>query len=560
MHVQSRLLFLAITLVAQGLFAAPPSAVATYECIGLYWQTPAAAECAVHYREAGRSEWKPALPLVYDPRDGEYRGSIVGLSPGTGYEVRLKTGEEAALTVHTWSDQFPIGETTHLPSGETTRDFTITKSGTLDGYHLVTVPPGGRVTLNAMNRATSNLVIEASYVIVRGLELRNAAQHAILIKPGCQHVVIEQCRITGWGRVGGSLSFGITEGHQDSAIYAEQGAGHLTIQRNRIEHPRGGSNDWETGHPAGPQGIFIANSSGGNVIRYNEIWSTEDHGFKDGIGGGTNFSRTGNLHRDSDVYGNIVRNCWDDAIETEGANMNVRVWGNYLDRFFNGIATAPVMRGPLYIFRNIWGESRSGHHDTRGGNAIKLGERGEFGGGRRYVFHNTILQPNGVTSGFSVLYPNTNCVTRNNIFNVRGPLMSDVAGEPVSDFDYDFHNGASLGIAKERHGVQGGRVSSLLLPSPYRLEFYPAARVNTVLQGGHEIDFGGGEKRRVAGPVVTRPNPIIDVGEVLPNFNDGFVGKAPDLGAFEKGAPPLEFGRRAYVRWDEGWAPWETVP
>ena len=31
----------------------------------------------------------------------------------------------------------------------------------------------------------------------------------------------------------------------------------------------------------------------------------------------------------------------------------------------------------------------------------------------------------------------------------------------------------------------------------------------------------------------------------------------PDLGAFEVGAAPVEFGRRAYLRYDEGWAPWE---
>jgi len=44
---------------------------------------------------------------------------------------------------------------------------------------------------------------------------------------------------------------------------------------------------------------------------------------------------------------------------------------------------------------------------------------------------------------------------------------------------------------------------------------------------------------------------------VLPGFNDDFTGKAPDLGAFEVGHPPLQFGRRAYRRYDEGWAAWE---
>jgi hypothetical protein len=50
---------------------------------------------------------------------------------------------------------------------------------------------------------------------------------------------------------------------------------------------------------------------------------------------------------------------------------------------------------------------------------------------------------------------------------------------------------------------------------------------------------------------------VIDAGQVLPGFNDDFTGKAPDLGAFEVGRPPLQFGRRAYMKHDEGWAPWE---
>jgi hypothetical protein len=50
---------------------------------------------------------------------------------------------------------------------------------------------------------------------------------------------------------------------------------------------------------------------------------------------------------------------------------------------------------------------------------------------------------------------------------------------------------------------------------------------------------------------------MIDSGIILPGFNDDFKGKAPDLGAFEVGNPPLVFGRRAHLNFDEGWTPWE---
>ena len=39
-------------------------------------------------------------------------------------------------------------------------------------------------------------------------------------------------------------------------------------------------------------------------------------------------------------------------------------------------------------------------------------------------------------------------------------------------------------------------------------------------------------------------SPAIDKGEVLPNINDGFHGAAPDIGAFELGAPLPHYGPR----------------
>ena len=36
----------------------------------------------------------------------------------------------------------------------------------------------------------------------------------------------------------------------------------------------------------------------------------------------------------------------------------------------------------------------------------------------------------------------------------------------------------------------------------------------------------------------------VDAGKVLPTINDGFVGRAPDIGAFEAGAQPRWYGPR----------------
>ena len=534
--------------------AAAAHAVTTYECAGLYWKIGDAGSARVRYRPAGTTPWKVGYELVYDARDGEYRGSLVGLQPDTPYEAELTAGGQTArVNFRTRSDQFPIGRTTTVPAGESARPIVITESGTPDAYHLVTAAPGTRATIDLRNTAMFGVDVNADYVIVRGLEIRNAGQHAVVIRENRHDVVVEQCHMIHWGRGGGAASFGDT-GNTDSGIAALRGAHRLTLQRNLIEHPRGASNDWETGHPSGPQGITVFHSKGGNVIRYNEIWSTEGHGFNDGIGGGANFSDTGNMNRDSDIHGNIVRNVWDDALEIEGANMNVRIWGNYLHQFFVGIATAATFKGPLYIFRNVAGESRRSHRNVAGGNFIKTGDR-DFAGGRRFVFHNTVVQPNGVLNIISA--PVTNCVTRNNIFDCAGRFVPSARGEEGgrNDFDYDLFTGSDRGGVTGTHGINQGRMQPLFIAS-YTLQFYPASTTMRVTGGKIPVKFGDTE-RIITDPVLQVPNPVIDAGQVLPGFNDNFSGRAPDLGAFEVGRPPLQFGRRAYLKDDEGWAPWE---
>lgn len=284
------------------------------------------------------------------------------------------------------------------------------------------------------------------------------------------------------------------------------------------------------------------------MIRYNEILSTEDHGFNDGIGGGSNFSDAGSPNRDSDIHGNIVAGVWDDGIESEGANMNVRIWGNYIHHVYQHVATASTSKGPLYIFRNVFGVCRKTPADPIGGAMIKTGSRGEFGGGRKFVFHNTALQPRGAFTVFSG-HADPNTVTRNNIFDCPGRLASSQPVDAPGDYDYDFYNGSEPGRARERHGVRGRMT---YVPSHY-LEFYPSPLTAKIEWGRVPVDFGS-RKQEITDPVVSMPNPVIDGGARLANFNDEFSGRAPDIGAFEVGRPPLRFGRRAGgdVR-----APWE---
>jgi len=501
-------------------FAAEPRAVATFESLGIYWtpaSDPGAAGCPLKFRKQGDSAWRDALPLWYDARNRECRGSIVQLEPGTTYQVSVAGNE---ISARTWSERFPIART--VPVGNV-KTFRITEGGTPNGYVLY---DGRGSVLDAEDSESYNIVISAPYVIVRGFTLKGAKQDAIRLQQGAHDVVIEDNDISGWGRYRYTNSKGWKIGQDmDAGVRAvcspKWQLERTVIQRNRIHHPRYGANSWSWDHPAGPQAITYSNCGGNHVIRYNEIYSSEQHYFNDGIGGEENFSATGFPNADTDIYGNRISHAYDDGIESEGGNRNVRIWGNYLDLTATGVASTVTHVGPLYIFRNVYARSRKMSEraideDDRGPFA-KAGAHGEWGGGRRYVFHNTLLQPDGnrgAGGGISgnTNEPLTNTITRNNIWYIwksHWESISEVGGSG-NDFDYDLYNG-KLGTYRgaEQHGIVG--------TPRYEREFALAPRS--------------------AG---------IDAGVRIPNFNDTFAGSAPDIGAQESGAPLLEFGVNAY--------------
>jgi len=117
--------------------SATPRAVCTFQSIGLYWTPEGGAEdkaCRVQYRVAGEPAWREALPLWFDKRIGEYRGSIVQLQSGTAYEVRLslQDGTPVVQKAATWNENFPIAKTVAVDDlkGKT---LTIAQSGAPEG-------------------------------------------------------------------------------------------------------------------------------------------------------------------------------------------------------------------------------------------------------------------------------------------------------------------------------------------------------------------------------------------------------------------------------------------
>jgi hypothetical protein len=386
------------------------------------------------------------------------------------------------------------------------------------------------------------VVVSAPYVIVRGLTLKGASEHALEIGAGAHHVVVERNDISGWGRLQTDASppdnyWGYD---MDAAIYCrdQAGAEQIVVQRNRIHDPRSGSNNWseprpaygDNTHPAGPQAVSFESCGGNNVFRYNEVTSAPDgkHWYNDGFGGWENFSTEGFPRADSDIYGNVIANYWDDAIESDGGNRNVRTWGNYLGEGFAKISAATSSVGPYYVFRNLSEKSRyqggTNTDDIERGPLLKAGAPdGEPNGGRLYLLHNTMLQPPPVApeteplgagagiadSGGTLL----NLVSRNNI--IHGATVWNTIYcspcDPSNDFDYDLNSGAVTAYdGAEAHGFSG-------TPT-----YDPANGPNDFALDPTSLGY--------------------DTAVVIPGFNADFLGAGPDVGAHERGSASMEFG------------------
>ncbi len=630
-----------------------PLLIETFQSIGVYWNPPpGAAERVVQvtYRPQGATDWMRGHDLWFDTRNEgaiangpEYRGSIVLLEEGTTYEVGLilydadQTVLAAALAeVTTWGASFPVVRTVYVDDRHET--YTISDSGSDSGYVLYTPSPLAEGIIDVQKNHDYNIEVAGGthHIIIRGFSLRGARDSGInLATSGSHDIVIEHNDISHWGTVDQEYVYshirpkGVDYQAGICSRWTDRSLERVIIQYNTIHDPDTRSLSWAEVHPNGPQGIFLKDTAGRHVIRYNDVYTDYDHAFNDCIGGNNNFSDAGFPNRDSDIYGNYISGCYDDGIESEGSNRNVRIWNNYIDNSYHKLAATVTHNGPLYIWRNVGNRSRylecplephvrcipegetyfevelcnhpddpvlfmevdelpNGHYEIRcrdtsddivrtvrttevdgctgpndrvgiwiprrmescevikdaqghvtgfvqaesdvynRGSFLKTSNNDSWGGGRVYLYHNTQLQqtpqaPNiyrlGSTKGpgrsNDGIY---NHIARNNIFTSSlGAVVFDDAGDHDNDYDYNLFTLSDEPEATELQ-VHGIALDAFTFPEmTISLD---------IAQGSGSFTCQEGE----------------DAGERLFNFNDGYHGAGPDMGACEIGSVPIRFG------------------
>lgn len=463
------------------------TAVPTFHSIGVYCTYTSGTKFSFQYRQQVQNPplpWSSAHPLSIDASSNQVRGSIVNLSPGTAYDVKIfntDTWDDTTIQATTWSETFPVASVINVGSPGI---LYANQSGTVNGYTLYT-PSAGGGTING-NGAAHCVEISGSYIIVRGLNLSNAL-YPIIIKSGASNIIIENCTITDWGAAGNA---GV-----GNAIHTEYSTGKVIIQNNTIYNPKGNSTTSESGSPVGPSAISFHTSTGNNVIRYNTIYSQVNNYYADII---DDFAdQPNNFYRDTDIYGNQLSHCFGKGIDLNGENANCRIWNNVFHHCYTA-AYSNTSVGPIYFWRNIILEG----YQT----ASNVGSATAFlteGTGFQYYYHNSLTVPSviGVARGIYSSGTSTNVTAKNNILDCGTPVnLTNVA---TNLLDYNLYS---------------------TTPS------LPTGSGTNKIVGEPEYD-----KKSDYFYALKTTSPGYEAGVTITNFSGSFRGAQPEIGALESG-------------------------
>ena len=555
-------------------------------------------------RIGGERIFRDVENLSYFVPDG-FAGSILGLSPGTEYEARFTLSDPDGVSgqatqtakVKTRGEPQPYagGRTLHVyPVGYKGEKKQPAFNSLLQAYYGAGLgdwsvvwerkaQPGDTILMHAGIYRNERLnYVDPMVTPFDGtmwLTLKGTAEKPITIKAaGDGEVIIDGA---GNGRLfdvqasAHHIFDGLTFRDTDVAIFAGMkevgGAVGLTVKNSRFENigfgvwtEYAGSSDFYIADniflgrpearnpllgwnrqfraPDDMSGVYGSHEmrsyyaikvyGPGHVIAHNSIAY-----FHDGIGISTYGTPPSDPHRRAssiDIYGNDIHLSGDDFVETDGGVHNIRVYKNRgVNAPHSGYSAQPVFGGPVYFIRNL-------SYNVPNAFKINANPAGLF------MWHNTLIgeQTGGAAS---------NMHYRNNLFIGRGAaqgVMRWVNANSVYSSDYNGYRPNPGATEQYRWQTPGGTANFSTLKA------FSAATGQE--RNGVELDVDTFEKMTLPDPAKRHQvlhamdvnfqlkpgSKAVDAGEVIPTVNDGFVGKAPDLGALEVGQAPPHYGPR----------------
>jgi hypothetical protein len=515
------------------------------------------AQAHVAYRQQGTTAWRAGLPLLRvrpettsteDPPSGYglpfpaegFAGSIFGLAPDTAYEVRITItdpdggGSEQTVTARTRAA--PVG----TPASP--RQIPVANRAQLTAA-LSNAMPGDVITL-AAGTYTGSLAISRSGTAPNPIIIRGSSRSGVIIDAtgstyglsiGGSNVFVENLTVRGseWGAGISNTEGTVIRGSRFTSINRGIDGSSGTNRNFYIcDNVLEGRLVWPNVSSAtfGVEGITVGGQ--GHVVCHNTI-----SGFGDALG----LSHlTGIPSIAIDFHNNDVLWTGDDGIETDYSTRNIRVFENRITNCGMGVSLQPVWGGPNYIFRNVI--ANAAHAPFKLNN-----EPSGF-----YIFNNTSLRTVGDGNYGIYAWPQIGYVTGGHWayaanFQFKNNLVIGVGAPPLfttaimlGEIDY---NGWTPDGAFVFDNTSWNSFADLQSRSPYeahgRILNSPTFQTPFSFPANYTTFWSPKDVTLAA------TSNAVDAGLVIPNITDGFVGSAPDLGAWERGALIPIYGARS---------------
>lgn len=547
----------------------------TFHSIGFAWDINGDADhdgtVSVRYRKAGACNFSPAMPLIrndyawfYNDEAAEepinnFAGSLMFLTPGATYEVVLELSDPDGgrairvqeLTTRAMPRKPTAGRTLYVVPGSGGGDGSDGNPFRGIDAANASARPGDRMLLRNGTYSRGTLTTsgaEDNHIVYEPDAGHSPVIDAIAV--GADHIWIDNLAFVWNDPTNGTVPILDQRWWDTSGVYVPPPSsnnpddviitnstfnGYANGIASFYEISRWVAMDntivghWHVGAGGEPnpgastgKGITLGgeNTPGGPgcVLAYNSVTRVTD-----GI----------NMSGDSDLYGNQVWDIAGNAVSTDGAFGNVRIWGNRFHYSAGAPMTfQPQKIGPWYYLYNQMASSQLGLFKFRTLD-------------RAVLINNTFVGAGELRGQYFMRF-----VMRNNLFIDEGgtiwntsPSAQDeqYSADWNTDIDYD--------------GFDRGSPNNYFFNWFGNSVFYSSLRDWSVAVGGAEANAVEVDADLIFDDYVVNPfhslelaagsNNAVDAGAYVPNLADFHSGTAPDLGAHERGAEAIPYGPRS---------------
>jgi len=483
----------------------------------------------LEYRRSRDSPWSQGIEPYIDRVKSTVFVNLLYLDRNTDYDIRITFSDPDGVsgnsiiqkTFKTWAHDQPIyGSCNEYVSND----------AELVSALSVCSGGGGVITLADGLYATSSITADggsSSYLKIESENSNQAKFSNTLLLNDAKYIKLNRLTFNGGVNVNGASYSLITNNIFDGDSGNLELNGNITgllVDGNQFRNicQPGPGQENDCGQPYEDNCIqhLTTNFPSRVVIRNNDIKDC-----RDGIGiGGSNWE-------EADIYDNHIYDIFDDGIETDGDDINVRVWGNYFSGFArNAISIACTRKGPIYFFNNIVSFKDYNNH------AIKSGSGSGVCSGHTFFYYNTFYQS---ASGSDVsadagIIPSENLKFFNNIMYAVGYWYESAGcGYELGYNNYDSTSG-NMPVVKWHSGNRCGTEIKYNLYS----DFYNGENINHSMV--NELNVDSGMVDPANGDFLLRSDSrLIDAGFCISGITKDYLGNprqsgtSCDIGAYE---------------------------